>query len=56
MSEQVEQALAHHIDGREPTLFADVTPDMAIAREEVFGPVTVAIPFRRRSGGHRNCQ
>lgn len=29
----------------EPTLFADVTPDMAIAREEVFGPFTVAIPF-----------
>ncbi len=26
-------------------MFADVTPDMAIAREEVFGPFTVAIPF-----------
>jgi len=29
----------------EPTLFADVTPAMSIAREEVFGPFTVAIPF-----------
>ena len=29
-----------------PTLLADVTPGMAIAREEVFGPVVVVIPFR----------
>lgn len=29
----------------EPTVFADVTPEMRIAREEVFGPVTVVIPF-----------
>ncbi len=29
----------------EPTLFADVTNDMTIAREEVFGPVLVVIPF-----------
>jgi aldehyde dehydrogenase (NAD+) len=29
----------------EPTLFADVTPDMAIAQEEIFGPVQVVIPF-----------
>ncbi|AGP61398.1 hypothetical protein M271_50195 [Streptomyces rapamycinicus NRRL 5491] len=29
----------------EPTLFTDVTPDMEIAHEEVFGPVLVAIPF-----------
>lgn len=29
----------------EPTVFADVTPDMRIAREEVFGPFTVVIPF-----------
>lgn len=27
-----------------PTLFADVTNDMRIAREEIFGPVLVAIP------------
>ncbi|MBK3745572.1 aldehyde dehydrogenase family protein [Paraburkholderia aspalathi] len=28
-----------------PTVFADVSNDMAIAREEVFGPVLVIIPF-----------
>ena len=29
----------------EPTLFADVTNDMTVAREEIFGPVLVMIPF-----------
>ena len=29
----------------EPTLFADVKPSMRIAREEVFGPFTVVLPF-----------
>ncbi len=29
----------------EPTVFADVKPSMRIAREEVFGPFTVVIPF-----------
>ena len=29
-----------------PTLFADVNNDMRIAREEVFGPVLVMIPFK----------
>jgi betaine-aldehyde dehydrogenase len=29
----------------EPTLFSGVTNDMRIAREEIFGPVLVAIPF-----------
>lgn len=28
-----------------PTIFADVTPDMRIARDEVFGPVLSIIPF-----------
>jgi phenylacetaldehyde dehydrogenase len=28
-----------------PTLLADVTPGMAVAREEVFGPVVVVLPF-----------
>ena len=30
----------------EPTIFADVTNDMRIAQEEVFGPVLSIIPFR----------
>ena len=29
----------------EPTLFADVENEMAIAREEIFGPVVVVIPY-----------
>jgi acyl-CoA reductase-like NAD-dependent aldehyde dehydrogenase len=29
-----------------PTLFADVTNDMRIAREEIFGPVLSVIPYR----------
>jgi acyl-CoA reductase-like NAD-dependent aldehyde dehydrogenase len=28
-----------------PTVFADVTPDMTIAREEIFGPVLCVLPF-----------
>lgn len=30
----------------EPTCFVDVTNEMKIAREEIFGPVLVVIPFR----------
>lgn len=30
----------------EPTIFADVTSDMKIAREEIFGPVVSVIPFK----------
>ena len=29
----------------EPTVFADATNDMTIAREEIFGPVVTVIPF-----------
>jgi acyl-CoA reductase-like NAD-dependent aldehyde dehydrogenase len=29
----------------EPTIFTGVTPDMTIAREEIFGPVLVVMPF-----------
>jgi aldehyde dehydrogenase (NAD+) len=28
-----------------PTVFADVTPDMTIAREEIFGPVVSILPY-----------
>lgn len=30
-----------------PTVFSDVTSDMAIAREEIFGPVLAVMPFDR---------
>lgn len=29
----------------QPTVFADVTPDMTIAREEIFGPVLAIMPY-----------
>jgi aldehyde dehydrogenase (NAD+) len=29
-----------------PTIFADVTPEMRVAREEIFGPVVCAIKFK----------
>ncbi|WHO82683.1 aldehyde dehydrogenase family protein [Rhizobium leguminosarum] len=29
-----------------PTVFADVSPDMTIAREEIFGPVLAVIPYQ----------
>lgn len=29
----------------QPTIFADVTPEMTIAREEIFGPVLAVIPY-----------
>jgi len=30
----------------EPTVFADVTPEMRIAREEIFGPVLSILPYK----------
>ncbi|MDT3439376.1 aldehyde dehydrogenase [Pseudofrankia sp. BMG5.37] len=30
----------------QPTVFSDVTPAMTIAREEIFGPVIVVLPYR----------
>ena len=29
----------------QPTVFSDVTPDMTIAKEEIFGPVLVLMPY-----------
>ena len=39
----------------QPTLFVDVDPDSTIAQEEIFGPVLVGHPVRRRRrrGAHR---
>jgi acyl-CoA reductase-like NAD-dependent aldehyde dehydrogenase len=36
-----------------PTIYADVTPDMRIAREEIFGPVVAIIPFDGEEEGIR---
>jgi phenylacetaldehyde dehydrogenase len=30
----------------EPTVLVDTTPDMSVVREEIFGPVVTAIPFK----------
>ena len=30
----------------QPTVFTEVTPDMTIAREEIFGPVLAVMPYR----------
>jgi acyl-CoA reductase-like NAD-dependent aldehyde dehydrogenase len=35
----------------EPTVLADVANDMAVAREEIFGPVVVVIPFEDEDEG-----
>jgi aldehyde dehydrogenase (NAD+) len=35
----------------EPTLFRDVDPGMRVAREEIFGPVLVAIPYDTEDEG-----
>jgi phenylacetaldehyde dehydrogenase len=37
----------------EPTILAGVSPDAWIAREEVFGPVTVVMPFRDEEDASR---
>jgi aldehyde dehydrogenase (NAD+) len=36
----------HHGFFAQPTIFSDVTPDMRIAREEIFGPVLAIMPYR----------
>jgi len=42
------EAVADRPDGAyvNPTLFTGVTPGMEIAREEIFGPVAVVLPFK----------
>jgi hypothetical protein len=39
----------------QPTVFADVTDDMAIAKEEIFGPVMSVIKFKDEAEVCRNC-
>jgi acyl-CoA reductase-like NAD-dependent aldehyde dehydrogenase len=39
----------------QPTVVTGVTPDMAIARDEVFGPVAVVIPFDDEADAIRIC-
>ena len=39
-----------------PTVFSDVTPDMTIAQEEIFGPVLVLIPYDDEERGDRDRQ
>ncbi len=34
----------------EPTLLVDVRDDFSVYREEIFGPVAVAVPFNRERG------
>jgi phenylacetaldehyde dehydrogenase len=34
----------------QPTLLVDVLPDFSVYREEIFGPVAVAVPFNREQG------
>ncbi|EAL62128.1 aldehyde dehydrogenase [Dictyostelium discoideum AX4] len=40
----------HHADGAgyfiQPTIFTNVTDDMTICKEEIFGPVVVILPFK----------
>ncbi|KAN0019102.1 hypothetical protein ACTFIU_002304 [Dictyostelium citrinum] len=40
----------HHADGAgyfvQPTIFTNVTDDMTICKEEIFGPVVVLLPFK----------
>jgi phenylacetaldehyde dehydrogenase len=40
---QAVQASGYYV---EPTVFANVSPDMSIVREEIFGPVIVVQPFQ----------
>ena len=40
----------------EPTVFTDVAPDMRIAQEEIFGPVTSVIPTKLAGRGGGDCQ
>ena len=40
----------------EPTVFTDVTPEMRIAQEEIFGPVMSVIPVRVARRGDRDRQ
>ena len=38
-----------------PTVFANVTNDMTIAKEEIFGPVLSIIKYDNRGRSNKNC-
>ncbi len=40
----------------EPTVFTDATPDMRIAQEEIFGPVTTVIPANSLEDAIQDCE
>lgn len=48
LSKGAKAALGGQIRGRfvEPTILTGVTPDMAVWRDETFGPVAVVVPFK----------
>ena len=37
----------------EPTIFSNVTPDMTIAKEEIFGPVVLVMPYENEEDAIR---
>ena len=45
--------LSRTASSSQPTVFADVTDEMRIAREEIFGPVMCVLAFDRRGRGGR---
>jgi acyl-CoA reductase-like NAD-dependent aldehyde dehydrogenase len=61
VDEAVDQGATLHCGGSAegavvlPTVLTDVTPDMRVCKDEVFGPVTVVEPFDDFDGVIRTC-